>query len=105
MSETKGTAPSSSRPTRQSRELPHLFPAAMSHVFSGTGPETLGPATLATGATLTWQSSSAVVIRSPGAAALHLQPPSGTMRIRPGDYADITVSTSGPWTLRLQVAS
>lgn len=102
---TKGTAPSSSRRTPQSSKLPRLFPAAVSHVFSGTGNETLGPASLASGATLSWQSDSEVVIRSPGAAAIHLEPPNGTMRIRPGDYADITVSTSGPWKLKLQVAS
>ena len=104
-SETKGTAPSSPGPARQPQKLPKLFPAALSHVFSGTGSEMLGPASLATGATLTWQSSSAVVIRSPGAAELHLQPPSGTMRIKPGNYDDITVSTTGPWKLTLRVAS
>ena len=106
-SETKGTAPRASRPTRQPSKLPHLklFPAALSHVFSGTGSETLGPASLANGATITWQSSAPVVIRSPGAAALHLQPPSGTMRIKPGNYNDITVSTTGAWKLMLRVAS
>jgi hypothetical protein len=104
-SETKGTAPSSSQTTPQSPKLPRLFPAAVSHVFSGTGSETLGPASLATGATLRWQSSSELVIRSPGSAAIHLQPPNGTMRIRPGNYEDITVAASGPWTLKLQVAS
>lgn len=95
----------SHRRTRKAPKLPRLFPAAISHVFSGTGSETLGPASVANGAKLSWHISSAVVIRSPGAAAIHLDPPRGTMRIQPGNYADITVSASGPWTLTLEVAS